>query len=333
MKILIVSQNNNYYTSLSGSLYRSFKKISNTLLFLSDAQSRVDIINLISNKSRLLKKYLHKEYGSSLISQCKKQIPDIIFVIKGTDIEKETLLEMKHELPASKIVCFNPDDPLRVGNIYKNIYECIPYYDLYFIWSRKLVAKIKRINESTYYLPFAADIDLIYPLKRKKDIYISFIGNGDSERERVINNLKVKTIDETKISIYGTNWKNLKKVDLNNKVEGNEFLEVLARSKINLNILRYQNKGSINMRTFEIPASGNFMLHEFSEEAQEYFLPGVEAEYFCSSEEFIEKSKYYLKNENARNRIAMNSLKKIEWKGYTYDKLVNSALVIIRNHK
>ena len=49
------------------------------------------------------------------------------------------------------------------------------------------------------------------------------------------------------------------------------------------------------MRTFEIPASKGFMLHEKSEEVMDFFEEGKEAEYFSSPEEVLDKLKFYLR--------------------------------------
>jgi spore maturation protein CgeB len=65
------------------------------------------------------------------------------------------------------------------------------------------------------------------------------------------------------------------------------------------------------MRTFEIPVVGGFMLHEYSEEAIEFFEPGVEADYFKSPEECADKIKFYLKNEALRQIIANAGHEKI----------------------
>ena len=56
-----------------------------------------------------------------------------------------------------------------------------------------------------------------------------------------------------------------------------------------MNVLRLQNKGSHNMRTFEIPASGGFMLQERSNEVLEFFEEGKEIECFSSVKELKDK--------------------------------------------
>ena len=92
-------------------------------------------------------------------------------------------------------------------------------------------------------------------------------------------------------------------------------------SKINLNVLRTQNKGSHNMRTFDIPACGGFMLHEYSDEVVDFFEPGKEMDTFKSAEECLDKIQYYLKNESVREKIALNG----------YNKVINSDFNYLSN--
>ncbi len=76
------------------------------------------------------------------------------------------------------------------------------------------------------------------------------------------------------------------------------------------------------MRTFEIPAAGGFMLHEYSEEAADFFKEGIEAEFFRDAAECADKIKYYFKDDNLRNKIARAGYEKIFSAGYTYSNLV-----------
>jgi spore maturation protein CgeB len=75
-------------------------------------------------------------------------------------------------------------------------------------------------------------------------------------------------------------------------------------SAINLNVLRMQNKNACNMRTFEIPGCGGFMLHERSSELPGLFRPGIECDDFGTADELRRKIDYYLSHAEERARIA-----------------------------
>jgi spore maturation protein CgeB len=76
-------------------------------------------------------------------------------------------------------------------------------------------------------------------------------------------------------------WGRVKDGNLATKIErrnvyGPEMSELAASSRLCINILRLQNEGSHNMRTFETPGSGGLSFSQFSDE-QNGFFPEDEA--------------------------------------------------------
>jgi spore maturation protein CgeB len=88
-------------------------------------------------------------------------------------------------------------------------------------------------------------------------------------------------------------------------VYGEEISKLFAVSKIHLNFLREQNKDSNNVRTFEIPGFGGFLLTQRSrEQSEELYVEGEEIVCFDSVEELNEKARYYLDHDAERLAIA-----------------------------
>ena len=79
-------------------------------------------------------------------------------------------------------------------------------------------------------------------------------------------------------------------------------------------------------RTFEIPACGSLLLADRTEEHQEFFEEGKEAEFFDSCDELLDKLKFYCSNEAARKRIADGGYKRCKEGGYAYVCRVSGAL-------
>lgn len=275
---------------------------------------------------------VHNKY----ISYCQKEVirrvksveSQLIFVIKGFYLLPETIEQIKQM--GKTIICFNPDDPFSniAGSSNAFIKESISHYDAYFIWHKKLIPKLEKAGcKNVFYLPFAADTNLMMPERNYsstvKKYAVGFIGNADKERYEFIDNLsaQLKGWNEKK-AVFGSNWKSINGFDCYDIVYGNHFLDSMYNTKINLNILRKQNKGSHNMRTFDIPATGGFMLHEYSEEAADFFVEGVEAEFFRDAAECADKIKYYFKNDIQREKIALAGYEKTFSAGYTYSNLV-----------
>ena len=61
---------------------------------------------------------------------------------------------------------------------------------------------------------------------------------------------------------------------------------------------------TINMRLFEVTATGTFLLTEYFDNLKKFFEPGTEIEYFQSDRELIDKIRYYLQHPEERERIA-----------------------------
>ncbi len=68
------------------------------------------------------------------------------------------------------------------------------------------------------------------------------------------------------------------------------------------------------------------MLHEYSEEAMEFFSEGKEAEYFRTPEECVDKIFFYKKNSNIAARIAEAGYYKIFKSKLTYTHLLKDVL-------
>ena len=62
---------------------------------------------------------------------------------------------------------------------------------------------------------------------------------------------------------------------------------LIAGARVAINILRKQNEGSYNMRTFENPGCGGLLASQFSIEQQDFFPDGNAAIYFANLEDMV----------------------------------------------
>ncbi len=321
----LIDYDSKNYTSLSYSLKRAFEKIG----------CECDIVSFSVNKylykiarvfPYLIDGYLdyHQRRIIQLLQRSKN---DVVFVVKGYYLKPETINLIKSL--GKKIICFHPDDPFstQIGSSNENTRNCIAEYDAYLIWHKGLIDLIKEKGcPNVLYMPFAADTEIIHPPKgeyksdKKEQVDVSFIGNSDEKRRRIIreisSNLNIE--QDARTAVFGLGWKDTGAFECHQGVFAEEYLSVMHRSKINLNILRKQNEDAHNMRTFEIPAAGGFMLHEYSEEAAGFFEEGKEAEYFRNSKECTDKIIYYLNNDTEREKIAKAGYNRVISSDYTY---------------
>ena len=87
------------------------------------------------------------------------------------------------------------------------------------------------------------------------------------------------------------------------KVNAKQSSKIIQNSKISLNILRKQNYGSHNMKTFEIVSMNGLMLTNRSKE-QNYFFPENRSCFMYSSQnEMLKKIDFLVYNYNKMLKI------------------------------
>jgi len=333
-KVLYIYQNyTNDYSSASLSILKALKKIKELDIKELEIKpiSYTNNINRILNKLPFLRSINVKKQNNRLQEVLNMGNYNFLFVMKGTDIKPETLRLIKDVNPSLKLICFNPDDPFNEASSNSDIVSAIPLYDYYCIWTRQLDYQLRKANANEIiYLPFGVDNEIIYPVDAESQYDISFVGNGDAERHQLIKALNdeiVKNKLKYKVHIFGDNWPSIgEQVVVHGQRNGIELLKTISASKLNLNLLRKQNKNSINMRTFEIPAANGFMLHEASEEAKTFFIENEEVVYFTSIKDLLDKCKFYLSNEIKLNQVRKNGYDRILINDYSYEYLIKNKL-------
>ena len=110
------------------------------------------------------------------------------------------------------------------------------------------------------------------------------------------------------------------------EVYGEDYARALSGAKIGLGFLRKVCPDQHTTRTFEIPACGSLLLADRTEEHQEFFAEGKEAEFFASTEELLDKVKFYCGNESARKRIAEGGHQRCADGKYAYVHRLKTAL-------
>ena len=202
---------------------------------------------------------------------------DLIIVFKGLYLKENFINKIKKLSSKSKLINIFTDDPFDTAYFKdisnKNILNTIPEFDHIFIYSKKILKKLKSRYPNNYfsYLPFAHD-SFIHKRKnkvRKKKYDISFIGTADIDRYKFIQKLK-----NNKIIIAGDGWDKFKlekNITVNKSVNYRDYSSIINQSIISLNILRKQNLDSHNMKTFEIPSMGGLLLTKKNKDQNQFF--------------------------------------------------------------
>lgn len=286
LKILLVGSNAT--GSLENAYLRAFRNVGLHNVEIFDVDKHRVSVRRESISQRIIGRMLGPlsilNIRNRFRSFLSKRNYEAVIVFKGMEFPRETLDEYRRIHPSTLWININPDDPLNIkscasSNLY--VLDSLSFYDIYFIWSKKLLVKLRENGcRRAEYLPFGYDPDFQIPPHKPVSIkrgVISFVGAWDTQREAILNELA-----DYDLRIYGSGWNRIRrKSPLRDKIfpqniYGEELSEVVYSSEVCLNILRPQNYGAHNMRTFEIPAMGGVMLTTRSEE-QHVFFPEGEA--------------------------------------------------------
>lgn len=278
--------------------------------------------------------------NKTILSQVSENLYDIVFIEKGLSIKPSTLKAIKSMQPSIKIVSYTLDDVMNRNNTSWQYKKSLPLYDFHFTNKKYNVNElIKNGARNVFYFKNAYSTHVHKPLKlnsSEEDNFnsdVSFIGTFESERAELIRFLADNGI---RIRIWG--W--IKPAIKSNMIHPNihltenciydeEYAKAIGASKINLCFLRKANRDTETTRSIEIPACGGFMLAERTAEHLELFEEGIEAAYFASREELLEKIIYYLENEAERIQIAKNGLNKCTSLKLSYQDQLSSILKIV----
>jgi len=256
-----------------------------------------------------------------LVAALKSLRPDLVLFIKCDDLHATTYTAIRRATGAP-LVAFHPDDPwnfattFRRGPSHPRAELQIRQVDAMFLWSRALVQRAAAEGaQRAFYLPFACDPALHMQVdavtteeQRELGADVCFIGNWDAEREAWLGPVADAGID---LAIWGAEyWRDrckhdgLKKAWRGRPLFGVEQAKAARASRIMVNVLRTQNKGATNMRTFEIPCTGGFMLHERSAEAAAIFPPDVACGDFGTPDELVLAIRRWLDDPAGRAAVA-----------------------------
>jgi spore maturation protein CgeB len=278
--------------------------------------------------------------NQQLLKIVEQHRPNIIWVDKGLIISKATLLEVKKISPKSKLVHYNPDDPF--GSYGKSGWRIflkgLPYYDVHFVPRKENMIEYQRYRATNVYFLIPTrgfDPNIHYPrnidsiMKSRWGGDVGFIGSFEKERASYILALAKSGFKIKVWSSFGPWPKHPNIIYENQGVYGEKYTNALSSFKIVLAFLRKKNRDKHTSRSIEIPACGAFMLAERTSEHLALFEEGKEAEFFDSTEELIDKARFYLKHDKLRTQIASAGRERCIKSGYSYHERIKKMLEIV----
>jgi len=262
--------------------------------------------------------------------------PDLILILKGETIFPETLAKIK-ELLDVPIATWWLDDPLfewreDLPVVRGNIIQALSYFDYFFVFDSYHIPRLKRLGtRNAYWLP-TASFDDYHPLTLSDDELsyyesdVSFVGTAYRCRGRILIELT-----NFNLKLWGGKWINTKLSKITAKediLHPWEAAKVYNATKINLTLCHHQSVFGPNLRTFEILASGGFLITENLTDLYKLFKVGEEIVCYENIDDLKDKIEYYLAHPNERNAITEAGYKKVI-ENHTYFHRMQKILDIV----
>jgi spore maturation protein CgeB len=288
---------------------------------------------------RAIEPWLVEEHAQGLVAEAERLKPHLFFAFKGSYVTADAIRRIK----AMGAIAINlyPDVSVTAHTAY--LPKSLPHYDWIFTTKTFGLADMERelhIREASFippafdpevHAPFALDASDI----ERYGADVSFIGTWSPKKERTLQRL-VQALPDKTLKIWGWHWEKATAPELVGAIQGRvvigvEYAKCIAASRINLGLLSEVVEGAssgdlITARTFHIPATGGFMLHERTPEVIQYFEEGRECALFGDDLELIEAIRYYLDDETLRETIAAAGRKRSLSCGYSVDHHVGAVI-------
>lgn len=292
---------------------------------------------------------LQKDLRELKIEDVKQYKPDIIFsydygFMRSEDDElKKYIIEHKNEYKLVHYFADKPDGKLAYVNSPELYEEFKKLNAVSFVWDKDFVNELPGAK----YLPLAVNTKAykIDAVDKKYDI--TFVGRPLSEKRQEVLSALIKTFGK-KMNIFSYERHFLQSLDdmkdtmlldeeemeiYKNAYRGfaddeKKLAAVYQSSKIVVNIT-IQGNSSLNYSVFAVPASFGFLITNYVEDLKENFEIAKDLESYTDISDLIDKIKFYLKNPDIAERIALNGFVKVS-KKHSYTARANTLLETIK---
>ncbi|MDA0239719.1 MAG: glycosyltransferase [Proteobacteria bacterium] len=272
-----------------------------------------------------------------LIEAIQRKRPRIVWIEKGNMIRRSTLLCIKALVPDACIASYTDDDMFNRTNTTWTYRHALSAYDVIFttksynanpdelpaMGARRVVTVDKAYDPEQHFPVEMSEAD-----RQTIGSDVGFIGSFEQDRALQMLALARAGI---RVRVWGNGWDGFDPGEPNLAIErrplvnsGGEmnYTQGICATRINLAFLRKANRDLHTDRSIEIPACGAFMLAEYSDEHARLFAEDEEAAYFRSTDELIEKVRFYLAHEERRAAIAAAGRARCVTGGYRHEDRV-----------
>jgi spore maturation protein CgeB len=291
----------------------------------------------------------------SVLDAARAFRPDLVWAEKQEFLRIETLAALRQL--GARLVHFTPDPYFSLA--WKRtplLDKAIGYFDVLVYCKAYERQQYAALDKSLIYMPLGYCDEVHRPLSSddpRSSCAVGFLGGWEPRRQHLLHLVAASGID---LKIRGEYWDFLRdgkwtprrhvilkqlagnarfhihrdellgRAWQGGEVYADDYARALSGAKIGLGLLRTVWPDQHTTRTFEIPACGSMLLADRTDEHCELFEEGKEAEFFTSTEEFLDKVQFYCGDESATRRIARAGFERCVKSKYAYVHRLETVL-------
>lgn len=293
---------------------------------------------LLKGIRKILLPRITREYNEAVSQLSAVPGMDFLLVFKGMLLEPKTLEQFRQR----HIPCYlvYPDVSFRDHGA--NIWACLPLYECVFTTKSFHMddARLAQRARELRGIRHGYDPEVHRPvvatdgLRSTYACDVSFVGCWSPKKEQLLR-VVVDRAPDAYLAIWGPGWERADRV-VREKWKGrgafgDELAAIYSLSRVNLGLLSEAGTGTASgdlttARSWQIPASGGFLLHEDNEEIRSCFEPEKDVGLFRDAEELVSQIRYYLKEDTKREQLRQSGRDRCVSAPYTYKPAVDSIL-------
>ena len=261
---------------------------------------------------------------------------DLAWVGGGREVSAALVRQLKRR--CGVVVNYNNDDPYghRDGRLWKTFLAALPEYDLVVVLRDVNVreaeaAGARRVHRAWMsYDPVAhRPLELTSEHRRRWGSDVLFVGTWMPERGPFIASLIANSIP---VTLYGDRWhkapewQQLRAHWRAPFIRGEELALAIQCSRVCLGLLSKGNRDLHTQRSLEIPALGGLLCAERTSEHQALYRDNIDAVFWSTVDECIERCGWLLEDHAARKRIAQSGRQRVAAAALTNDDVVQQIV-------
>lgn len=239
-----------------------------------------------------------------LLAKVAEVRPDYLLVISTFTYPARVLDRVRELSPTCRTIGWCVEGPTWIGRPNDEA----DLYDHYFCIHRKGIS-----NPKIQYLPALGydpqSYQRVEGCARTRELV--FVGREKKRRVAWLSALQGDGLE-----VHGPGWARtaLAACQVSEGIFGPALNQLYNEAKIVLNVSAWENEGesALNLRIFDVPATGSLLLTDHAPGIEDYLVPDKEVVIARSPEEMREKALYYLTHEAEREAIARAGWEKVQ---------------------